>query len=89
MITVKLPHEVRVMGWHDFAADAVELNSRFVIGGDAFVAKGVEPERTTWNATAAVRWNRDERMELSGGYERNWRSGYHSDSVYYRLEYRF
>ncbi|CAM3695668.1 autotransporter outer membrane beta-barrel domain-containing protein [Parendozoicomonas haliclonae] len=81
--------EVQVMGWHDFAADAVEVTSRLVLGGDAFVARGADPERTTWNASAGLTWNRDERLELSGGYERNWRSGYHSDSVFARLEYRF
>ncbi|WP_281645520.1 autotransporter outer membrane beta-barrel domain-containing protein [Parendozoicomonas sp. Alg238-R29] len=81
--------EVKVMGWHNLSADPIEVDSRFVIGGDNFVAKGVAPEKTTWNATAGITWNRDERFELSAGYERNWRSGFHSDSVYTRVKYKF
>ncbi|WP_281645521.1 autotransporter outer membrane beta-barrel domain-containing protein, partial [Parendozoicomonas sp. Alg238-R29] len=72
-----LTPEVKVMGWHDFSADPVTVNSRFVVGGDSFVFEGVTPEKTNWNATAGVTWSRDDRFDFSAGYERNWRSGYH------------
>ena len=83
-----LKPEVKVMGWHDFAAEAVETTSQFVIGGNTFVSEGAEPEKTTWNATAGVTWE-GEVFELSLGYERNWRDGYHSDSAYARMELKF
>ena len=80
--------EVKMMGWHDLATEAVETTSQFVIGGNTFVSEGAEPEKTTWNATAGVTWE-GEVFELSLGYERNWRDGYHSDSAYARMELKF
>ena len=83
-----LKPEIKVMGWHDFATEAVETTSQFVIGGNTFVSEGAEPEKTTWNATAGVTWE-GEVFEMSLGYERNWRDGYHSDSAYARMELKF
>ena len=81
--------EAKVMGWHDFSADAVEVKTRFVVGGDSFVAKGLEPEKTTWTASVGVTYVENEKFEMATGYERSWREGYHSDNVYLRAEYRF
>ncbi|MCL6269290.1 autotransporter domain-containing protein [Sansalvadorimonas sp. 2012CJ34-2] len=81
--------EVKVSGWHDFSGEGVEVQSRFVSGGDTFVAKGIDPEKTTWTASAGVTFVEDERFEMTTGYERNWRKGFHSDNVYVRAEYKF
>ncbi len=85
----QLTPEIKVMGWHDFKADPVEINSRFILGGESFVSTGLKPQKTTWNGMASLTWNRDAQFEASVGYERNWRSSYKSDTFFARIDYSF
>ena len=81
--------ELEISGWHDFASDPVEVQTRFVTGGDSFLATGLEPEKTTWTASAGITMIESEHFEMSTGYERSWKKGFHSDNVYFRAEYMF
>ncbi len=80
--------EIKIMGWHDFSSDPVEVDTRFVVGGDTFVAKGLEPEKTTWTASAGLTAIENDRFQISTGYELSWKEGYRSDNVYLRAEYQ-
>ena len=76
-------------GWHDFAADQVKTQSRFLTGTTILTSTGNKPEKTTWQAGAGLDYMADNDLTFSLNYDHSWKKGMKSDSVTAKLRYDF
>ena len=76
-------------GWHDFAADRVKTQSRFVSGDTIITSTGTDPEKTTWQAGIGVNYLAGNNFTASLTYDHTWKSGFKADSISAKVRYDF
>lgn len=83
-----LEPELRLMTYHDFAADKARSTSSYVMGGSPFVTNGAKPVRNSYEAGLGVNY-RLGAVSLGAGYDYIGKSGYNADVVQLKLRYDF
>ena len=80
---------VNLSGWHDFAADQVKTQSRFLTGGTIITSTGDKPEKTTWQAGTGIDYLAGNHLTFSLDYDHTWKKSFKADSVSAKLRYDF
>jgi len=83
-----LEPELKLMAYHDFAADRASSTSSFVLGGSSFVTHGASPARDSYEASLGVNY-RLGALSLGAGYEHVGRSGFDADTLRAKVRYDF
>lgn len=83
-----LEPELKLMAYHDFAADRAGSTSSFVLGGSSFVTHGASPARDSYEASLGVNY-RLGALSLGAGYEHVGRSGFDADTLRAKVRYDF
>lgn len=83
-----LEPELKLMAYHDFAADQSSSTSSFVLGGSSFVTHGAKPARDSYEASLGVNY-RIGALSLGAGYEHVGRSGFDADTLRAKVRYDF
>ncbi len=83
-----LEPELKLMAYHDFAADQASSTSSFVLGGSSFVTHGAKPARDSYEASLGVNY-RLGALSLGAGYEHVGRSGFDADTLRAKVRYDF
>ncbi|UCJ16857.1 autotransporter domain-containing protein [Pseudomonas sp. MM211] len=83
-----LEPELKLMAYHDFAADQATSTSSFVLGGSSFVTHGASPARDSYEASLGVNY-RVGALSLGAGYEHVGRSGFDADTLRAKVRYDF
>lgn len=83
-----LEPELRLMGYHDFAADRARSTSSYVMGGTPFVTSGAKPVRNSYEAGVGVNY-RLGAVSVGAGYDYIGKSGYNADVVQLKVRYAF
>jgi len=83
-----LEPELKLMAYHDFAADRASSTSSFVLGGSSFVTHGANPARDSYEASLGVNY-RLGALSLGAGYEHVGRSGFDADTLRAKVRYDF
>mgnify|MGYP002040117460 CR=1 FL=1 len=82
-----LEPELKLMAYHDFAADRAGSTSSFVLGGSSFVTHGAR-HVTGYEASLGVNY-RLGALSLGAGYEHVGRSGFDADTLRAKVRYDF
>lgn len=77
------------MVWHDVKGEQLETTSRYLLGSQKFTVKGADPEKTSYEASVNLTYRRDDAMRFILGYDHNQKTGFKSDSYYFRMKYDF
>ena len=83
-----LEPELKLMAYHDFAADQVSSTSSYLLGGSSFVSNGAKPARDSYEATLGLNY-RVGALSLGAGYEHVGRSGFDADTLRAKVRYDF
>ncbi|TBU98930.1 autotransporter domain-containing protein [Stutzerimonas kirkiae] len=83
-----LEPELRLMAYHDFAADQSRSTSSYVLGGTPFVTSGAKPARDSYEAGLGLTY-RLGAVSLGAGYDYIGKSGFDADVFQARLRYDF
>lgn len=83
-----LEPELKLMAYHDFAADRASSTSSFLLGGSSFVTHGASPARDSYEASLGVNY-RVGALSLGAGYEHVGRSGFDADTLRAKVRYDF
>lgn len=83
-----LEPELRLMAYHDFAADQARSASSYVLGGTPFVTSGAKPSRDSYEAGIALNY-RIGAFTLGGSYDRIGKSDFDADVFQAKVRYDF
>ena len=81
--------EVSLMAWHDFKAEAMEVEVGFENSGDSFIYFGPDAVKNRFQAGVGVEYWMDNNFTLSLNYDHNWQSGFKADTVQAKVRYDF
>lgn len=83
-----LEPELRLMAYHDFAADQARSTSSYVLGGTPFVTSGAKPSRDSYEAGIGLNY-RIGALTLGGSYDRIGKSDFDADVFQAKVRYDF
>ena len=83
-----LEPELRLMAYHDFAADQARSTSSYVLGGTPFVTNGAKPARDSYEAGIGLNY-RIGAFTLGGSYDRIGKSNFDADVFQAKVRYDF
>ena len=84
----RLEPELKLMAYHDFAADQASSTSSFVLGGSSFVTHGARPARDSYEASLGLSYNIGA-LSLGASYDHTGRSGFDADTLRANVRYAF
>ena len=80
---------VSLNGWHDFAADQIQTESRFLMGSTILTTTGESPEKTTWQVGMGVEYLADNNLTYYVSYDHTWKSSFKADTISAKVRYDF
>lgn len=83
-----LEPELRLMAYHDFAADQARSTSSYVLGGLPFVTNGARPKRDSYEAGIGLTY-RLGAVSMGASYDRIGRSDFDADVFQAKVRYDF
>ena len=83
-----LEPQVKLMAYHDFAADQASSTSTFVLGSTPFVTSGAKPVRNSYEAGAGVDY-RLGAVTVGASYDHVGKSGFNADTFLAKVRYDF
>ncbi|TBV15752.1 autotransporter domain-containing protein [Stutzerimonas kirkiae] len=83
-----LEPQVRLMAYHDFAADSSRSTSTFLVGGTPFVTSGTSPVRNSYEASVGLDYLLGA-VTLGVNYEHVGKSDFNADTFAARVRYDF
>lgn len=83
-----LKPEMKVMAYHDLAADRSQSTSAFVQGGQPFVVSGAKPVRDSYELGLGAEYKLGS-VTVGASYERLTKSGFDSDTFIGKVRYDF
>ncbi|QLF93684.1 autotransporter domain-containing protein [Pseudomonas sp. ABC1] len=84
----RLEPQLRLMAYHDFAADSSRSTSTFLVGGTPFVTSGASPVRNSYEASAGLAYHLGA-MTLGVSYDHTGKSGFDADTFAAKVRYDF
>ena len=83
-----LEPQVKLMAYHDFAADQASSTSTFVLGNTPFVTQGAKPVRNSYEAGVGVDY-RLGAVTVGASYDHVGKSGFNADTFLAKVRYDF
>lgn len=83
-----LEPSLKVMAYHDFAADSASTTSAYVLGGNTFVSSGSPATRKTYESTIGLDY-RMNNMTFGAAYDYKRKADFHADALSLTARYDF